>query len=93
MDAPSLNPPGQDPKAPRLQVGRQGKNVVMAINGRPIAEFSAPEAAFMAAMLIKHACAIAAGAPVVQKAIEEVYGAVDGDAVKPRTHPPAQGAG
>jgi hypothetical protein len=92
MSGEIFKPDGQAPKPPVMQIGRQGDHVLMAINGRPIAEFSAPEAAFMAATLIKHACSIAAGVPFVQKAMQDVYGAVDPGPIilrKDRIPPPS----
>jgi len=53
----------------------KGHVVIGDSEGKVIAAFSAPQAAMLAALLIKHACIIAGGggSKVVDKAIKETY--------------------
>jgi len=86
---PSTPAPGP-PKRPEIQIGRHGSQVVLALEGRPMAMFTAPEAALLAALLVKHACAIASGATIVKQAIDEAYGAIE---PTPIIHIPVSGNG
>lgn len=74
-------PPGY----PAWAVGRHQDRVMIVQGSKPIAAFTAPQAAALAALLIKHACCIASGLKVVDKAIDEAYGRDE----LPPTPPPA----
>ncbi|MBU2177499.1 MAG: hypothetical protein KJ556_20595 [Gammaproteobacteria bacterium] len=66
-------------KAKSLQIGTKEGRVVIGVEGKPFAAFSAPEAAQLAALLIKHACIIASGLnpKMVEEEINRVYGKGD----------------
>lgn len=64
-------------QAPRsLSVGTKEGRVVIGDNGKPIAAFTAPQAATLAALLIKHACIIASGygPALVEEETSKIYG-------------------
>jgi len=58
-----------------LRIGTDQGKVIIAVGDTPIAALDAPQAATLAALIIKHACILASGLSpkVVEQATKEIY--------------------